>query len=168
MHVEISNLWKAFAKWDFRGPRCSFRLKWPCNFEGEDMSRSSKDRIYDLFINQRYAECHSLIRWSNGSISADLGDMWHHGYPVSPRWREDWNWISQVTVTTQTSEVGTSAAQDHAAESGPKDYISVVRDSSRSPYISYFDEVHSPHNSIWDLPEAIEGGPFAPCECHRN
>ena len=48
----------------------------------------------------------------------------------------------------------------------PKDYISVVRDRSRSPYTSNLDEVHSLHSSIWDLPEAIEGGPFAPFECH--
>ena len=34
----------------------------------------------------------------------------------------------------------------------------------RSPYTSYFDEVHSPHKSIWDLPEAIEGVPFVPYE----
>ena len=61
-------------------------------------------------------------------------------------------------------EVGTSAAQDHAMESGPKDYFSVVRDSSQLPHTSYFDEVDSPHNSNWDFPEAIEGGPSAPFE----
>ena len=27
-----------------------------CNFESEDMSRSAEARIYDLSINQRYAE----------------------------------------------------------------------------------------------------------------
>ena len=69
-----------------------------------------------------------------------------------------------MTVTTQT-KVGTSAAQDHATESGPKDYISVVKESSLSPYTSCSDEVHSPHSSIWDLPEAIEGGSITPFEC---
>ena len=34
----------------------------------------------------------------------------------------------------------------------------------RSPHTSYFDEVHSPHYGIGDLPEAIEGVPFVPYE----
>ena len=36
-----------------------------CNFENEDMSRSAEGRIYDLFINQRYAECHGIDTMSN-------------------------------------------------------------------------------------------------------
>ena len=63
-------------------------------------------------------------------------------------------------------EVGIATAQGHATESGPKHFVSVIRDSSRLPHTSYFDEVHSPHNSIWDLPEAIEGVPFVPYERH--
>ena len=35
---------------------------------------------------------------------------------------------------------------------------------SRSPYTSCYDEVHSPHFCIWDLP--IEGVPFVPYERH--
>ena len=26
--------------------------------------------------------------------------------------------------------------------------------------------MYSPHSTIWDLPEAIKGGPFTPFECH--
>ena len=48
--------------------------------ESEDMSRSVEERIYDVFTNQRYAECHGIDTMSNGSISPDSGDMWHHGY----------------------------------------------------------------------------------------
>ena len=55
-----------------------------CASESEDMSRSAKRRIYDLFINQRCGECHSIDTMSNGSISPDLGDMWYHRYMVSP------------------------------------------------------------------------------------
>ena len=43
-----------------------------CNFENDDMSRSAEERIYDLFINQRYAECHGIDTMSNGGISPDL------------------------------------------------------------------------------------------------
>ena len=57
-----------------------------CKFEGEDMSRSAEERINDLLINQRYAECHSIDTTSDGSISPDLGEMWHHGYLVSSQW----------------------------------------------------------------------------------
>ena len=93
---------------------------------------------------------------SNGSISPDLGDMWHHGYLVSPQWEEGLELDSASDCDNASVEVGIAAAQAQAMESGPKDYISVVRDSSRSPYISYFDEVHPPR-STWDLPETIEG-----------
>ena len=57
-----------------------------CNFESETMSRSIEGRMYDLFINQRYAECHGIDTMSNDSKTLDLGDMWHHGYLVSPHW----------------------------------------------------------------------------------
>ena len=56
-----------------------------CKFEGEDMSRSAEERINDLLINQRYAECHSIDTTSDGSMSPNMGEMWHHGYP-SPQW----------------------------------------------------------------------------------
>ena len=72
----------------------------PPHYPGEDMSRSSKDGIYDLFINQRYAECHSIDTISNGSMSPDLGDVASRvpcESAVGGR-----NWIPQVTVTTQT------------------------------------------------------------------
>ena len=59
-----------------------------CNFENEDMSRAAEERIYDLFINQKYAECHGIDTMSNGSISPDFGDMWYHGYLESPQWEE--------------------------------------------------------------------------------
>ena len=63
-----------FPSYDLRAP------------EREDMSRSAEDRIYALFINQRNAECHDLDTISDGSMSPDLGEMWHHGYLVSPQW----------------------------------------------------------------------------------
>ena len=59
------------------------------NFENENMSRSAEGRIYDIFLNQRYAECHDIDSMSNGSISTDLGDTWHHGYTMSPQWEEE-------------------------------------------------------------------------------
>ena len=57
-----------------------------CTPESEGMSRSAEDRIYDLFINHRNAECHGIDTMSEGSMSPDLGEMWHHGYLLSPQW----------------------------------------------------------------------------------
>ena len=94
---------------------------------------------------------------SNGSISLDLGDMWHHG---------GLELDSASDCDNGNVEVGIAAAQAQATESGPKDYISIARDSSRSPYISYFDEVHPPRSSIWNLPETIEVVTFVPFETH--
>ena len=44
--------------------------------ESADMSRSAEERIYDLFVNQRYAECHSIDTMSDGSISPDYLASW--------------------------------------------------------------------------------------------
>ena len=103
---------------------------------------------------------------SNCSKTLDLGDMWHHGYPVSPQWEGGLELDSASDCDNTNVEVGIAAAQAHATESGPKDYLSVVKDRSRPPYISYFDEVHPPRISIWDLPETFEGVPFVPFESH--
>ena len=72
-----------------------------CSYDGEDMSLTAEGRMYDLFTNQRYAECHGIDTMSNGSMSPDFGEMWRHGYPVSPQ-RESWNWTLQVTATMNT------------------------------------------------------------------
>ena len=46
-----------------------------CISDCEGLSRSAEDRIYDLFINQRCAECHGIDTMSDGSMSPDLGEM---------------------------------------------------------------------------------------------
>ena len=63
-------------------------------------------------------------------------------------------------------ELHSASDSDHATVSGQKDHISVVRESSPWPCTNYFDEMYSPHSSIWDLPEALEGGPFTSFECY--
>ena len=85
---------------------------------------------------------------------------------MSPQWEGRLELDSASDCDNANVEVETATAKDRATESGPKDYISVVRDSSRSPYMSFFDEVHLPHSNIWDLPDTIEGGPCTPFECH--
>ena len=40
-----------------------------CSSNGEEMSLLAEERIYDLFINQRHAECHGIDTMSNGSMS---------------------------------------------------------------------------------------------------
>ena len=105
---------ESFRKMAFRRPRCSCHL---CNFEIEDMPRSAEERIYDLFINQRYAECHGISTMSNGSISPDLGDMWHHGYPVSPQWEGGLELDSASDCDTASGSM----------ERGMRDNISVIR-----------------------------------------
>ena len=93
MHVETP-IMESFRRKGLQEAEVFIPLHNLCNFEGEDMSRSAEERIYDLFINKRCAECHGIDTVSNGCISPDLGDMWHHGYPVSPQW----NWTPQAIV----------------------------------------------------------------------
>ena len=55
---------------------------------------------------------------SNGSLSPDLGDMWHHGYLVSPQWEG-------------RLELDSANDSDNGAmEKGMRDYISVTRKCS--------------------------------------
>ena len=121
MHVEISN----HGKLSQNGPsggRGVHSASRPLQFRKSRHVSSAEERIYDLFINQRYAECHGIDTMSNGNISPDLGDMWHHGHPVSPQWEGGLELDSASDCEKANVEVGTSAAQDHATENGPKDY----------------------------------------------
>ena len=43
-----------------------------CSYLGEDMSLRAEGRVYDLSINQKYAECHGIDTMSTGSMSPDL------------------------------------------------------------------------------------------------
>ena len=88
--------------------------------ESEDMSWSAEERIYDLFINQRYAECHSSDTMSNGSISPDLSDMWHHGYTVSPQWE------GELELDAASDSDSTFGAMIHDR----RDSISIIRECS--------------------------------------
>ena len=88
--------------------------------DSEDMSRSAEERIHDLFINQRYAECHGIDTMSNGSMSPDLGEMWHRGYPVSPQWE------GELELDSASDSDSTHGAIIH----GTRDSISITRESS--------------------------------------
>ena len=119
MHVEISNHGK-LSQNGLKEAEVFIPPHDPCTLEGEDMSRSSEERIYDLFINQRYAECHGIDTLSSGSKSPDLGDMWHLGYPVSPQWEGG---LELDSASDCDNVYG-------AMESGVRNYISVIRECS--------------------------------------
>ena len=89
--------------------------------------------------------------------------------PVSPQWEEGlemtmtkktWRSASLHNTTMPLKIVQRTIF--NAIENCPKDYFSVVRNSSQLPRTCYFDEVDSLHNSNLDISEAIEGGPSAP------
>ena len=88
--------------------------------ESEDMTRSAEERINDFFINQRCAECHSIDTMSNDSISPDSGEMWHHGYLVSPQWE------GELELDAASDSDSTYGAMIH----GTRDSISIIRECS--------------------------------------
>ena len=57
-----------------------------CSYVGEDMSLRAERRMYDLFINLKYAECHSIDTMSNGNMSPFLGENVASWVPCQ------WNW----------------------------------------------------------------------------
>ena len=59
---------------------------------------------------------------SNGSIAPDLGDMWHHGYPVSSQW--------EGGPELELDFASDCDSAHGAMVKGMKDYISVIRKCS--------------------------------------
>ena len=78
-----------------------------CTPESGDMPRSAEDRIYDMDT------------MSDGSMSPDLSDMWHQGYPMSPQWQ------GQLELDSVSGDDNACRAMEH----GMRD-ISITRESS--------------------------------------
>ena len=76
----------------------------------------AEGRIYDLFINQRYAECHGIDTMSNGSISPGLGEMWRQGYLVSPQWEGELELDSASDCDNEYEEGDRLVARNLATE----------------------------------------------------
>ena len=117
-------------KWEFQESQMFISPLDLCSYDCEDMSLKVEGRIYDLFINQRCAECHIIDTMSNGSMSPDLGEMCRHGYPASPQWEVELELDSASDCDNEHEEDNRLVARNRAAENGPRDYISVLRGSS--------------------------------------
>ena len=102
----------------------------------------AEGRVCDLFINQRCAECHDMNTMSNGNMSPDLGEVWRQGYLVSPQWEGELELDSASDCDIAYEEDDRLVARNHAAENGPKEYISVVRE--RSLWILIRDSLSPP------------------------
>ena len=69
---------------------------------------------------------------SSGSVSLDLGDTWHQGFPMSPQWEGGLE-LDSDNDCEDDAEYGDDGSYEEfgsAGESGPKDYISEVSESS--------------------------------------
>ena len=85
MHVEISNHGKLSQKWAFRRPRCSFRLTTSVISKVKTCLGRPRKGSTTSSSTRGMPSATAVDTMSNGSISPDLDDMWHHGYPVSPQ-----------------------------------------------------------------------------------
>ena len=96
------------------------------------MSMVAEGRMHQLFINQERSERDGTDSMSSGSMSPDLGEMWSQGYHVGPQWEGELelNSASDYDYDNVNEEDDSFVARDHATESGPKDYVSAVRESS--------------------------------------
>ena len=121
---------ESFPKWELQESQMFIPPLDLCSYDCEDMSLKVEGRMYDLFINQRCAECHSIGTMSNGSMSPDLGEMCRHGYPASPQWEGELELDSASDCDNEHEEGDRLVARNRAAENGPKDNISVLRGSS--------------------------------------
>ena len=88
--------------------------------ESGDMPRSAEDRIYDLFIDERCAECHDIDTMSDDRMTPDLGDVWYHGCPLCPQW--EW----QLELDSVSGDDNAFGAMVH----GMREPISIIRESS--------------------------------------
>ena len=69
-----------------------------CNFENEDMFRSTEDRIYDLFIN-RTPTATALIRRQTEAYLRTQAKCGIMGTLCVRNGRENWDWTPQVIAT---------------------------------------------------------------------
>ena len=61
-------------------------------------------------------------------MSFALGETWRQGYLVSPQWEGELE-LDSASDDTVNEEVDSFVARDRVTESGPKDYISVARET---------------------------------------
>ena len=93
------------------------------------MSLVAEGRMHQFLMNLWCSERAGIDTMSSGSMSTDLGDMWRQGNLVSPQWEGELELDSAIDYDNVDEEVDSVEARDHAAESGPKDYFSVARES---------------------------------------
>ena len=88
------------------------------------------ERMRQLFITRGHAERDGIDSTSSGSMSPDLGETWRQGFPMSPQWEGGSELDSDNDCEDENEGDDSYEACDSAAESGPKDYISEVSESS--------------------------------------
>ena len=71
MHVEIPDRGELPQVVSFKSPTCSCHLSTSALTLVKTCLRA-EGRVYDLSINQKYAECHGIDTMSTGSMSPDL------------------------------------------------------------------------------------------------
>ena len=116
---------KSFRKWGLQESQMFIPPVDLCSRDGEGMSLMAEGRIYDLLINQRYAECHGIDAISNGSVSPDLGEMWRHGFPVSPQWEGELELDFASDCLNEYEKDDRLVARDLAAENDLQDCVGV-------------------------------------------
>ena len=70
---------------------------------------------------------------SSGSLSSDLGDTWHHGPPIRPRWAGGLELGSDAhneNTEEDVREDWSYAELDRGVGGAARDFISEVRESS--------------------------------------
>ena len=103
-----------------------------CSLGEAVMSLVAEGRIRQVFIAKGHSERDGVDSVSSCSMSPDLGDMWHQGLPMSPECEGGLELDSDNDYEEEYEyeDDGSYEEFDSATESGPKDYISEVSESS--------------------------------------
>ena len=97
------------------------------------MSLVADETIRQLFITRGHSERDDIDSMSSGSVPPDLGDTWHQGLPMNPQWEGglELNSDNDCEDENEYQDDGSFEEFDSDPESGPKDYIGEVSESSQ-------------------------------------
>ena len=122
----------SFRQWGLHAPEAA-AVPYEVSSLGEATTKLMNDvRIRENIINKRYCERDDPDSMSSGSMFPDLGDTWHQGLPISPRWEGELELElnSASDHDNDSNDDDSCTAGDSTAWRDHTDVISVLRENS--------------------------------------
>ena len=115
-----------FQKWELHATEEGAFQSGVCSLGDAVVSLVADERIRQLFSTRGYSEnVDDIDSMSSGSMSPDLGDLWHRGCPESPEWEGE----LELGSADDHEERDNAGSADENEDDGVKDCLNQVNDS---------------------------------------